>query len=202
MQSAAHHDGRDSIIYHKTLHYKTKRVDITFSASGVIVIKDLSAQTILKRDSIGRILPGEIRIEDYNNDGVKDIRYGYNSNYYCENVLLFDPASKTWKEIKDMNSTHFAYSQRIPQTQVYYSYSPDGCGKNNWVSYLFIIKDFTVKPIGLIQYKQCQDDQNGIYFYKIYKGTKKLLRKLPLQPMNKGNIYESYWIKNYKQYLE
>jgi hypothetical protein len=199
---AVNNYGRDSIVYYKEIHYKTKKISVSYATSGILVIRDLLAHSIIKRDTLGSVPPDAIKIEDYNHDGVKDIRYGYNSNYFYENILVFDFTSQTWMELKNIKKTEFAYSEQIPRSNVYYSFTPNGCGKNNWLSYLFVIDNLTVKPIGLLQYRQCQDDQKGIYIYKLAKTGQKLMQKLPLQPVgDEIDFYKQYWKKHFKEYL-
>jgi hypothetical protein len=194
---------QDSLRYYKEILYKTKKIAVSYTSQGTLVIKDLVLQTIIKRDTLGDVPLRSIKIEDYNHDSVMDIRYGYNSNYFYENIFLYDFASKTWRELKNVKGPNYAYSKQIPNANVYYSYSADGCGKNNWLSYLFVINRFSVQPIGLLQYRQCADDEKGIYLYKVSKKGQKFKKKLPLKPVgNEDNFYERYWTKHFREYIQ
>ena len=79
----------------------------------------------------------------------------------------------------------------------YYSYSPHGCGKNNWISKLYVIKDFKIIDVGLIKYKQCKDDDKGMYVYRLSSDKEILLKKFSI---NETDSYEDYWINNYKKF--
>lgn len=59
--------------------------------------------------------------------------------------------TKRFRKIEDIDNPECAYSKNIKGTDLYYSFSPNGYGKNNWVSYLFSIKDSKVNPKGLIE---------------------------------------------------
>ena len=85
---------------------------------------------------------------------------------------------KNFRVIDSIDNPEFANSKKLVNSNFYYSYSPNGCGKNNWVSYLFLIVNFKVKPVAYIDYKQCEGDEKGMYLYKFQRGTKLLIEKL------------------------
>ena len=130
-----------------------------------------------------------------------DIRYGYNSNYCYETVLLFDPKTKEFKKINGIDEPENSNSKNIKGTDFYFSHAPNGCGKNNWISRLLLIQNNTITPLGLIDYKQCDGDNKGIYVFQLTKGKPKLISKLTL-PQPDNFDFEKYWIKNYKKLIE
>jgi hypothetical protein len=136
--------------------------------------------------------PIPLKFEDYNSDGILDIRYGYNSNYFYEMIMLFEPKTKQFRKIEDIDNPEYANSNNINNTDLHYSFSPNGCGKNNWESYLFTVKDFKVVTVGLIEYKQCVDDEKGMYVFKINGTEKILIDKIDLKEADKKEL-EKHW---------
>lgn len=153
--------------------------------------------TITRQEEIG-IAPNSLKFEDFDKDGNLDLRYGYNSNYYYEMILLFEPKTKKFRKIEDIDIPEYAYSQKIKNTNVYYSYSPNGCGKNNWISYLFSIEDHKIIRKGLIEYRQCMDDKKGMYVFKIRNEKKILIDKITLKVADTKKL-EKHWKEHLKK---
>jgi hypothetical protein len=151
---------------------------------------------LIKRKEEG-ISPVPLVFEDYNNDGYLDVRFGYNSNYYYETILLFIPKLKIFRQIDGIDNCDYAYSKNIKGIDFYYSYSPRACGKNNWISKLFVIKDFKITALGLIKHKQCEDEEKGMYVYRLSNDKEILIQKFSI---NESDSYEDYWINNYAKF--
>ena len=184
---------KDTLIY--TVSAKildnTYRADYR-SSMMLYVITKTDTLIALKEDGLS---PIPLKFEDYNKDGMLDIRYGYNSNYFYETIMLFNPKTKQFKKIENIDNPEYAYSKKIKNTDLYFSYSPNGCGKNNWESYLFTIEDYKIALKGYIKYKQCVDDEKGMYVFKIVNGEKVLIEKIDLKVAENIEL-ENHWINN------
>jgi len=187
---------KDSLVYSVSniIAGETYRAD--YRSNSMLYIIRSENDTVVTRKEEG-ISPVPLVFEDYNNDGYPDVRYGYNSNYYYETILLFIPDTKEFRPIEGIDDCDYAYSKNIKGTGFYYSYSPNGCGKNNWISKLFVIKDYRIRDLGLIKYKQCEDEDKGMYVYRLTNDTEILIEKFPI---NESVSCENYWIKNLKNF--
>ena len=153
-----------------------------------VVIKN---DTLIDQKEEG-LSPIPLKFEDYENDGNLDIRYGYNSNYFYEMIMMFDSKNKKFRKIENIDNPEYANSNKIANTDLYYSFSPNGCVKNNWESYLFLVKNYKVVPVGHIEYKQCVDDEKGMYVFEINGLDKILIDKLDLKEADKKEL-EKHW---------
>lgn len=186
---------KDTLIYSfKTNLDVPYRADYRSNNRLYVITKN---DTLINQEEIG-IIENTLRFEDYNNDGYFDLRYAYNSNYIYEMIMLFDSKAKLFRKIENIDIPEHAYSSNIKNTDLYYSYSPNGCGKNNWESYLFSISDYKVKPKGLIEYKQCVDDKKGMYVFKINGDEKVLIDMINLKEADKKKL-ENHWNKYLKK---
>jgi len=183
---------KDTLIY----TVSAKILDNTYRAdyrSNMILYVITKNDTLVAQKEEG-LSPVPLKFEDYNKDGILDIRYGYNSNYYYyETIMLFNRKTKQFRKIENIDNPEYAYSEKIKNTDLYFSYSPNGCGKNNWESYLFSIKDYKVVPKALIQYKQCLDDEKGMYVFRIKNDEKILIEKIGLQEADNKEL-KNHWI--------
>ncbi|REG88540.1 hypothetical protein [Flavobacterium aquicola] len=182
---------KDTLIYSASGKILGSTYQADYRSNSILYVINSKKDTITKQEEIG-IAPNSLKFEDFNKDGKLDIRYGYNSNYYYEMILLFDSNTKKFKKIENVDSPEYAYSKKIKNTDLYYSYSPNGCGKNNWISYLFSIKDYKIIPKGLIEYRQCINDKKGMYVFKIDIEKKILIDKVNLKESDKKSL-ETQW---------
>lgn len=136
--------------------------------------------------------PNSIRLEDFDGDENTDLKYGFSSNYYYEKIWLYNQKEKSFRVIDSIDNPEFAYSKKLEKSNFYYSYTPNGCGKNNWISNLFSIENFKIQPKGFLEYKQCADDEKGLYFFKIVKGKKVLVEKVSLKKADKNDLNQKW----------
>ena len=61
-----------------------------------VVIKN---DTLIDQKEEG-LSPIPLKFEDYDNDGNLDIRFGYNSNYFYEMIMMFDSKTKKFRKIE------------------------------------------------------------------------------------------------------
>jgi hypothetical protein len=113
-------------------------------------------------------------------------------------IMLFIPKTNQFRKIENIDNPEYAYSKKIKNTDFYFSYSPNGCGKNNWESYLFSIVDYKVVPKGHIEYKQCVDDEKGMYVFRIKNDEKILIEKVDLKEADNKEL-ENHWINYLKK---
>ena len=186
---------KDTLIYSVSAKILNEKYRADYRSNMILYIINKNDTLIAKKEE--GLSPIPLKFEDFNNDGFLDIRYGYNSNYFYEMIMLFNPQNKQFKNVEDIDNPEYANSNIIKNTNLHYSFSPNGCGKNNWESYLFSIKDYKVEPKGLIEYKQCVDDKKGMYVFKINNGKKVLIEQVSLQDADKKKL-ENHW----NQYLK
>ena len=187
---------KDTLVYSVSAIIAGESFRADYRSNSMLYIINSKSDTLLNKKEDG-ISPVPLVFEDFNNDGFLDIRYGYNTNYYYEMILLFIPKKKGFREIDGIDNSDYAYSKNIKGTDFYYSYSPHGCGKNNWISKLYVIKDFKIIDVGLIKYKQCKDDDKGMYVYRLSNDKENLIKKFSI---NETDSYEDYWINNYEKF--
>ncbi|TRX35060.1 hypothetical protein [Flavobacterium restrictum] len=188
---------KDTLIYSVSAKILGTTYHADYRSNSILYVINSKNDTITKQEEIG-IAPNSLKFEDFNKDGTLDIRYGYNSNYYYEMILLFDSKTKKFRKIEDIDIPEYAYSKKNKNTDLYYSYSPNGCGKNNWTSYLFSINDYKIIPKGLIEYRQCVDDKKGMYVFKINNEKKILIDKITLKEADKKQL-EKQWNEHLKK---
>src|SRR5262245_48887943 len=79
----------DSLLYSKKAEINGTSYRAEYYTGDKLFIVNRLRDTIVKR--IGDGIDGSsIEFEDFNEDGYLDLRFGFNSNYYFEEVLLFD----------------------------------------------------------------------------------------------------------------
>ena len=181
---------KDTLIYSVSAKILGTSYRADYRSNMMLYVINSKNDTLIAQEEI--LSPVPLKFEDFNKDGALDIRYGYNSNYFYEKILLFDTKTKKFIKIEGIDTPEYAYSRKIKNTNLYYSYSPNGCGKNNWISYLFSIKDYKILPKGLIEYKQCMDDKKGMYIYKINNEKEILIDKIKLKEADKKEL-ERHW---------
>ncbi|MES2544276.1 MAG: hypothetical protein V4548_05285 [Bacteroidota bacterium] len=193
---------KDTLIYSVSAKILEDNYRADYRSNMFLYIINSKNDTLIAQREEG-LSPVPLIFEDFNNDNLLDIRYGYNSNYFFEMILLFDPKTKQFVKINGIDSPDYAYSENIKGTELYYSYTPDGCGKNNWISNLFLVKDFKIIPIGIIKYKQCMDDEKGVYVYSISEEKETLMTSFSIIEANRHreSFFKYYWKKNYKKFI-
>lgn len=145
-----------------------------------------------------------LQVLDINEDGFQDIRIYVISNTpnQCENYF-FDANEKMFRKIigSDLDI------RKLPNADLYYSYNRAGCASMNWESHLSKIENFEEITIGRIEAHDCEDEDDGITFYKIVTDDKVL--KIDHKPdhnmgfsgkNNRWDYMVNYWVNNYKKY--
>ncbi|NME70236.1 hypothetical protein [Flammeovirga aprica] len=146
-----------------------------------------------------------IEFIDFNNDGESDILFNYVTNIpMVKDVALFN--SKTNKFTLVENFSKFPDPKQVSKTGYYYSYQRAGCADHNWVSDLFIIKDYQVLTYGRIHGIGCEtvDHKTGVFIYKLVDGESQLIDSIPLDHGyndEKCDFIEKYWTNNYKKFI-
>ncbi|WP_286950652.1 hypothetical protein [Mesonia sp.] len=162
-------------------------------------LKSLDDKTLYRNDNN----PSEFIFTDFNGDGFLDIELHFMTNVPEVNeLLIFNPKSKSFIEIE--NFSNFPASTKIKNTNYYYSYHRSGCADSNWDSDLFYLKENKAVKIGNIHTIECDNENdNGIYIYKVKEENKKQLKLIPIEKKdfeNKWEFIEQYWTENYKKF--
>lgn len=181
---------KDTLVYSIKAEILSQKYHADYRSNSMLYLINKNDTLIAQKEE--GLSPVPLKFEDYNGDGNLDIRYGYNSNYYFEMVILFDSKTKQFRKIENIDNPEYSYSKKLKKTDLYFSYSPNGCEKNNWESYLFSIENFKVLPLGRIKYKQCVDDEKGMYVFKINGKEKVLIDKLDLKKVDEKEL-EKHW---------
>jgi len=148
-----------------------------------------------------------IKFLDFDGDGNADILVDYIGNNSTHYLYLFDPAEVKFQSIDGYMRFPDAVHLKA-DTKYYYSYHRAGCADENWVSDLFMISDYSIIHLGLIDGEGCsfEEEQNPpmIKIFKI-KGNDadnaKLVEELPYRQYisdfgDKWGFIEDYWNKN------
>ncbi len=161
--------------------------------------------TFLSGDSIITCADYYFKAEfpDIDGDGFKDIRVFVFSNTpnQCENYL-FDKISKTFRLIENC----YLDIQLIRGTKLFYTYSSTGCSDMSWESHLSKIENWQEINIGFMNTKDCGDEDDGIYIYKINGNDEKLISTIKIKKFdnngknNKWNFIKSYWTKYHSKF--
>lgn len=162
-------------------------------------LKSPTGDTLYKNDNN----PSEYLLTDFNEDGYLDIELHFMTNVPGVNeLLIFDPELKSFTEIE--NFSNFPSSLKINGTDLFYSYHRSGCADANWDSDLFYLKENKAIKIGNIHTIECDNENdNGIYIYKVNGENKKQIKLIPIEKKdfdNKWDFIEKYWTENYKEF--
>jgi len=141
--------------------------------------------------------------EDFDGDGIADIRLHYLSNVPRTQLIMFDKNSGSFKAVK--NFEEFFEPEKITNTKYYYSYHPNGCGGGgNWASELFYIKNYEAVAIGKIDGIGCEDEaRKGIFIYRLNGEKQQLIKEITTEPgiaVDKWDFIADYWPKNYNEF--
>lgn len=189
----------DSTIHIDTIILNNQKLIQTSNVDGVQSLT-LGMDTILKYNDYHT----KIDFVDINEDGYKDIRVWILSNTpnQCENYF-YDKDKKSFCYIKNSDLD----IQLLNGTKFFYSINVAGCGSMNWESHLIKIENWTEINIGLIEYKDCGEKDNGVFIYKINDNNQKLINTMTTKEFkNYSNQYKwilktrDYWAKNYKTF--
>jgi hypothetical protein len=142
-------------------------------------------------------------LEDFDNDGILDIRLYQLSNIGgISELIMFNKTSKSFQEI--LNFTDFADPKKIDNSVFWYSYQRAGCADVNWESKLFKIVDFRAIEVGEINGIFCEHEPNkGIFIYRTLGKQKTQIHsenKWPEKFRDRWVYIEDYWTKNYKKF--
>lgn len=142
-------------------------------------------------------------LEDFNNDGILDIRMYQLSNIGgISELIMYNKVSKSFQEI--LNFTDFAEPKKIKNSIYWYSYQRAGCADVNWESKLFKIVDFRAMEVGEIDGIFCEHEpKKGIFIYRTKGKQKNLIHsenKWPEKFCDRWAYMEDYWTKNYKKF--
>jgi hypothetical protein len=165
----------------------------------LFTLKSSAGNVLYKNDNN----PSEYIFKDFNEDGFLDIELHFMTNVPDVNeILIFNPESKKFIEIENFSS--FPASIKIENTDYYYSYQRSGCADSNWDSDLYFLKENKAVRIGNIHAIECEnEDDNGIYIYKVNGENEKQLKLIPIEKKdfdNKWEFIEKYWTENYKKF--
>jgi hypothetical protein len=142
-------------------------------------------------------------LEDFDNDGILDIRMYQLSNIGgISELIMFNKASKSFQEV--LNFIDFADPKKIKNSAFWYSYQRAGCADVNWESKLFKIVDFRAIEVGEINGIFCEHEpKKGIFIYRITGKQKSLIHSENkwLEKFRDRWVYmEDFWTKNYKKF--
>jgi len=187
--------------------------DSTQLENGYLVILNKEKTCILLKKGIDTIFfqnDGMSRyyLEDFDNDGWNDLSIEYYTSIPdIKELFLYDPKSKTYRQVNDMTS--FPASRKLIDNY-YFSYRRSGCADANWISDLFKIVDYKIVFLAEIYGQGWEADTRSepqkIELFKVAKNTKDSLlleKKLPYideSQVYKWNFIQDYWQKNYKNY--
>lgn len=147
--------------------------------------------------------PSEFIFTDFNEDGFLDIELHFITNTPdVKEILIYNSDLKEFTEIKNFSS--FPLPIKIKNTDYYYSYHRSGCADSNWDSDLFYLEENKGVKIGNIHAIECgNENDDGIYFYKINGENKKQIKLIPIENKgfeNKWIFIEKYWTENYQKF--
>lgn len=175
-----------------------------YKTNDTLYVLNEKADTILKA---GDLHPN-FEFDDFNGDGLKDIRIHYSSNVPAiQDLLLFDKQKKNFRLVDKFSD--FPDPNPIKGTNYYYSYHRSGCADMNWDSDLFYLSNFKAIRIGNISGRQCDNrdgEKDGVYIYKIRNNKETLYRTLPIDTIwkyknFKWDFIKEYWTKNCKLFM-
>jgi hypothetical protein len=147
--------------------------------------------------------PSDMQFVDFNTDGYDDIKISFVSNVPgIADLFLFDKETCCFKKIIGFQEVPEAI--KLKGTNCYYSYHRSGCMDKNWDSDLFLIKNFKVVKIGNIHAVECDDENRGIFVYKL-SGGKKVVDTIDILIIQsyanyKDGFLRDYWLKNFRRF--
>lgn len=192
-----------SIVYADSAVILDEVYKVLYKANDMLYVLNPKNDTILKAADLHQ----NFEFDDFNADGMKDIRVHFLGNVPFDELLLFDKTKKNFRLVKDFHD--FPEPIALQGTKYYYSYHRSGCADMDWDSDLFYLDNYKAIRIGNIAGRQC-DNRDGVkdavYIHKV-NGTKETLFKtLPIDTIwkykdVKWGFIKEYWTKNYKQFF-
>jgi len=191
-----------SIVHSDSTLILGERFKAVYKTNGILYVLGSKGDTLSKE----RGLYHQFEFDDFNGDGLDDIRVHYVTNLPIEDLLMFDSSRKKFRKVLDFSK--YPEPQTIPGTNYYYSYHRSGCADADWDSDLFFIENFKAIRIGNIAGRQCQnrDEKDGIYISGIFGENSKPIAILPIDVIekyegNKWDFIKDYWSKNYRRFV-
>lgn len=144
----------------------------------------------------------DFKINDFDNDGYKDVIIAHPSNRVLETLLLYNPNLKKFTLIN--NFINYPNSIKIKSSEFYYSYQGVGCAQNDWISHLFLIKNYKIIDKGLIKGFGClKNEKNGIYIYRFTEKDTILVKYIKNENgfgREKLELIDNYWNNNLEKF--
>ena len=145
------------------------------------------------------------KFEDFDNDGVLDIRlYQITNVGGISELIMFDSINSIFKPI--INFDNFPEPTKIKNSNLWFSYHRSGCADINWGSELFKIENFKAIEIGKIKGIGCENEaENGIFIYKINEEKETRVyyeKRKPGYYADKWDFIEKYWSNNYEKFQQ
>lgn len=146
-----------------------------------------------------------LEFKDINGDGYPDLVVHYKSNIpNVTDAALYDKRSK--KFVLITGYPNYPASERILNSNFYYSYHTGGCADMDWDSDLYKIVKYKIIPLGTISGKGCESSSEklGIYIYKMRHKKENLIKSLPITDLAKGGkeaFIKAYWGGKYRDFI-
>ena len=135
----------------------------------------------------------EIVFEDRDLNKFSDVVYKGHENIEVEYLYCYEPNSKVFKKIVDHEL--YGYPQLLyADSNIYFTYTPDGCSWYNWESHLFTLKNYRIEYLNKIYYDGCTEgaeEIDGVSF-NLYKWNGRNF-KLILQDTSELYVNTSQW---------
>jgi hypothetical protein len=189
------------------LHFDTATIageqyNAFFRTDDILYVINMKGDTILKEHELYR----DFVFEDFDGDGLTDIRIHYMSNVPgVQDLLLFDKEDKTFRKVDNLSSC--PDPKRVLNTRLYYSYHRSGCADANWDSDLFFIENYKTHKIANIAGRECNNEgiKDGIYISRIEADKNIPIETMPIEKIEeyqkgKWQFIENYWNTNHKRF--
>jgi len=145
----------------------------------------------------------ELSFYDINQDGWGDLRVSISSNTPNESgTYFFKPLTKNFTRVSNCDLDF----SKVSGSNLFYSYNRAGCGDLTWVSQLFKIESDSAIPVGIIENRQCNGSDDGIFIFRISSHRKIVHESLPTMdfemdgPNDKFSFIENYWHEHLKEF--
>lgn len=141
---------------------------------------------------------GGFEVEDFDHNGVPDIRFYYLSNVGDESDLIrFDRNLQAFTAVE--NFRDFYAPTKIEGVNLWYSYHKSGCADADWGSELFKLDNNKAILVGDIVGVGCPaGGESGIF---IYNSRQELVKKIPRDSgyyAGKFEFINDYWTSNHQ----
>ncbi|WP_121809661.1 XAC2610-related protein [Mucilaginibacter kameinonensis] len=190
--------------------YKTVKAQVDgVPYRAIYKTSDLSISIVSRDGKISLIRQSDYGLSsfkfiDFNDDGYQDLLIEYMSNVpgVCE-LALYDKRAKKFVLVD--NFSEYPDPQKLRGTFLYYSYRRSGCADSDWDSDLFKIINNKVVKIGNISGRGC-DEEPGIFISKTEGREKIIIKKYPIDVIEKYKNYKwgfikQYWERNCQKFI-